>query len=200
MTRGAQWIAGDARPSIAASTALGLGQVLSREFKEWRTRALDFGPSLAAPGVAEAVWRELTGPASEPEIAFRQEEGLPDATERWLRLGRSLVPLAGQAQPFVVRPQGVYLITGGLGGIGLRLAEWLRNSQPEVRLVLVGRTPLPPRSGWEGYLRGAAAARSASPPAPCVAGADVGRPDRNRPDRSRGRDLSGGGCQRAGLC
>ena len=43
-----------------------------------------------------------------------------------------------------LKPRGVYLITGGLGGIGLTLARWLA-ANTSARLMLTARTPLPPR-------------------------------------------------------
>jgi acyl transferase domain-containing protein/SAM-dependent methyltransferase len=42
---------------------------------------------------------------------------------------------------------GVYLVTGGMGGLGLALARRLWETV-RARLVLVGRTLLPPRSEW----------------------------------------------------
>jgi 6-methylsalicylic acid synthase len=46
------------------------------------------------------------------------------------------------------RPDGTYLITGGLGGLGLEVARYLVDRGAR-RLVLVGRRGLPPRSEWE---------------------------------------------------
>jgi NAD(P)-dependent dehydrogenase (short-subunit alcohol dehydrogenase family)/aryl carrier-like protein len=46
-----------------------------------------------------------------------------------------------------LRPGGVYLLTGGLGGIGLAMAGYLARTV-QARLVLVGRTGLPPREEW----------------------------------------------------
>ncbi len=46
-----------------------------------------------------------------------------------------------------LRRHGVYLITGGLGGLGLALAACLAR-QWQARLVLIGRTALPPRAQW----------------------------------------------------
>jgi NAD(P)-dependent dehydrogenase (short-subunit alcohol dehydrogenase family) len=45
----------------------------------------------------------------------------------------------------------VYLITGGLGGIGLAIAEYLA-TQVSARLVLVGRTRLPEANDWDLWL------------------------------------------------
>lgn len=51
-----------------------------------------------------------------------------------------------------VRRHGVYLITGGLGGIGLVTAEYLARTA-KAKLILVGRTALPPAGEWDGWLR-----------------------------------------------
>ena len=48
-----------------------------------------------------------------------------------------------------LRPRGVYLITGGLGGIGLAFARCLAE-RVQARLVLVGRSRLPARDEWPG--------------------------------------------------
>jgi 6-methylsalicylic acid synthase len=45
------------------------------------------------------------------------------------------------------RAGGTYLITGGLGAIGLEVARWLVDRGAR-RLVLAGRRGLPPRSDW----------------------------------------------------
>lgn len=53
------------------------------------------------------------------------------------------------------RPQGTYLITGGLGVLGLATAEFLAENGAR-RLVLLSRRPLPPRATWgkvEGSLQ-----------------------------------------------
>jgi amino acid adenylation domain-containing protein len=55
------------------------------------------------------------------------------------------------AIPSRLRPGGVYLITGGLGGIGFVLAEHLVKTV-KARLILTGRTPLPPRDQWQQWL------------------------------------------------
>ncbi len=50
-----------------------------------------------------------------------------------------------------IRKDGVYLITGGLGGIGYVLALELANRY-QAKLVLINRTPLPDRSEWADWL------------------------------------------------
>jgi acyl transferase domain-containing protein/acyl carrier protein len=50
-----------------------------------------------------------------------------------------------------LKPRGVYLITGGLGGIGLVLAEHLAH-QVQAKLVLTGRSDFPRPGQWEQWL------------------------------------------------
>lgn len=45
------------------------------------------------------------------------------------------------------RPEGTYLITGGLGALGLKVATWLVDKGAR-RVVLVSRRSLPPRHEW----------------------------------------------------
>ncbi len=61
------------------------------------------------------------------------------------RLG-SLGPAAGT--PMECSPAGSYLITGGTGALGLRMAERLADLGAR-RLVLLSRSGLPPRADWD---------------------------------------------------
>jgi phthiocerol/phenolphthiocerol synthesis type-I polyketide synthase A len=65
-------------------------------------------------------------------------------------LAAALAPLSGEStrEPLRCRPEGAYLITGGLGELGLLMADWLVDRGAR-RLVLAGRTALPPRRGWD---------------------------------------------------
>ncbi|MFW0151011.1 beta-ketoacyl synthase N-terminal-like domain-containing protein [Mycobacterium sp. smrl_JER01] len=47
------------------------------------------------------------------------------------------------------RPDAAYLITGGMGVLGLLMADWLADRGAR-RVVLAGRTALPPRRQWDG--------------------------------------------------
>jgi len=50
-----------------------------------------------------------------------------------------------------LKERGVYLVTGGLGGIGLVLARYLAQ-QVKARLILTGRSVFPPRQEWDQWL------------------------------------------------
>ncbi len=51
------------------------------------------------------------------------------------------------------RDSGVYMITGGFGGIGLTVAEELVR-KTKAKIVLLARSGLPERTDWADYLRG----------------------------------------------
>ncbi|MBV8349881.1 MAG: KR domain-containing protein, partial [Mycolicibacterium sp.] len=51
------------------------------------------------------------------------------------------------------RPDAAYLITGGMGALGLLIASWLADHGAR-HLLLAGRTPLPPRPEWDRDVTG----------------------------------------------
>ena len=61
----------------------------------------------------------------------------------------------GPAGPATIKRNGTYLVTGGLSGLGLRVAEWLAQ-RGAGRLVLIGRRG--PTDEWSPRLSGCAAA------------------------------------------
>ena len=65
-------------------------------------------------------------------------------------LAPELVPLADEPvrEPLRCRTDAAYLVTGGLGALGLLMATWLADHGAR-RILLAGRTPLPPRSEWD---------------------------------------------------
>lgn len=65
-------------------------------------------------------------------------------------LAPALVPVSGQPvrEPLRCRPDAAYLITGGMGALGLLMADWLADHGAR-RLILLGRTALPPRPEWD---------------------------------------------------
>ncbi|MCL5260278.1 MAG: amino acid adenylation domain-containing protein [Gammaproteobacteria bacterium] len=52
----------------------------------------------------------------------------------------------------ILKDGGVYIVTGGLGGIGSVLAENLAEKAKNAKIVLIGRTKLPEKSFWANYI------------------------------------------------
>jgi NAD(P)-dependent dehydrogenase (short-subunit alcohol dehydrogenase family) len=94
------------------------------------------------PQIGQLVAEITTGA---PIAAYRRGH-------RWLE---SLEPVrlneVGVRGPSRLRDRGVYLITGGLGGVGLTLADYLARAV-RARLVLIGRHGLPDRTDWASYV------------------------------------------------
>ncbi len=102
--------------------------------------------SWQADALFEQLLGEISGTGSEPIVALRGHQ-------RWVQTWEPMAlpePAAGAGR---LRQQGVYLITGGLGGIGLGIAEHLARTL-QARLVLVGRSGLPARERWPELLAG----------------------------------------------
>ncbi|HEX6911178.1 MAG TPA: SDR family NAD(P)-dependent oxidoreductase, partial [Longimicrobium sp.] len=84
------------------------------------------------------------------------EDGAADVAwrgrRRWERFFGPLPAAQAPAEPAVrLRDGGVYLLTGGLGGMGLTLARLLAE-RVRARLVLTGRSALPERDAWDAVL------------------------------------------------
>ena len=94
--------------------------------------------------VVEQVEREVLQPPNNEVIAYRHGQ-------RYVQKYVRRKPRSGAA-PTRLKHRGVYLITGGLGGIGLTFAEHLA-AKYQARLVLLGRSELPERAGWDVWIK-----------------------------------------------
>ncbi|WP_071187591.1 SDR family NAD(P)-dependent oxidoreductase [Trichormus sp. NMC-1] len=89
---------------------------------------------------------EFSAFTSEPEVAYRNGQRLVSRLQK-----TDFAEQEQQELPF--KKGGVYLITGGLGGIGVKIAKYLLEHY-QARLLLIGRTPLPDESSWKNYQEG----------------------------------------------
>ncbi|MCC6750534.1 MAG: SDR family NAD(P)-dependent oxidoreductase [Deltaproteobacteria bacterium] len=138
VTEGAQAVRGDEPLAGAVDAALwGLGRVLSREHPQLFGALIDLDPA-DRPRSLDGLLAELAAPDGEDQLALRGE------TRFVLRL-RPLDLAEQPRRPLPVAADGSYLITGGLGGLGLLFAEWLA-AQGARQLVLVGRRPPSPEA------------------------------------------------------
>jgi amino acid adenylation domain-containing protein len=129
---------------------LGPCRVLPQEIPRLDCRSLDVAVApddLADPALAARVLAEFAAPGPAPVAALR-------GAHRWVE-AFAPAALAADAAPRL-RRGGVVLVTGGLGGLGLAVAEHLVRTAG-ARLVLVGRSALPEPSEWQRWLAEAAA-------------------------------------------
>ncbi|RRR73825.1 MAG: SDR family NAD(P)-dependent oxidoreductase, partial [Candidatus Viridilinea halotolerans] len=129
VTQGAQAVTGSEAVQPLAALLWGLGRVAAREHAEFWGGLVDLDPTEAAELAATHLLAALLANDGEPEVALRQGQ-------RWVsRLERRTLPVA---QSLPLHADATYMITGGLGGLGRTVADWL--VQQGVRhLVLLGR-------------------------------------------------------------
>jgi acyl transferase domain-containing protein/acyl carrier protein len=142
VTRGAQAAGEAALPvNVAQAPLWGMGRVIAQEHAAFWGGLIDLEPG-TSPHDADShrLWAEISNPDGEDQIAFRQ------GRRHVGRLVRKRQP-AVQPPPIAWPTDGSYLITGGLGDLGLGVARWMVK-QGARRLILLGRTKLPPRSSW----------------------------------------------------
>ena len=98
-------------------------------------------PSRGAGAPAAArLFAEIFSATTDEVVAYR-------GATRWMPAFEQIA-LPNGATPPRLRERGVYLITGGLGGIGLTLAADLARFH-QARLVLISRSGFPDRSQWD---------------------------------------------------
>ncbi len=130
------------------ATLLGPTRVIPQEMAGLLCRAVDVVvpevKSAAEDELAAALRAELAAGGDEPVVAWRDGERFVQGFE-----ARRLEAAEGAASR--LREEGVYLLTGGLGGLGLVIAEHLAKTV-KARLVLTGRSAVPGREGWDAWL------------------------------------------------
>jgi acyl transferase domain-containing protein/acyl carrier protein len=148
VTSGMQDVVGNGDIEPAKAAVLGLVKVAGKEFDHISCRSVDIDVTAATAGLiaAQLLAETTAGPGSE-QAAYR-------GRKRWTWTYSAVRPQAPAGAPAVLKDRGVYVITGGLGGLGLVLAQQLA-SLAQARLVLVGRAGLPDRDDWAALLAGA---------------------------------------------
>ena len=141
VTRGAQSVALNetdspsqadlAQTALAQATLWGMGKVITLEHPEFGCVGVDLDPtSLSIRDDVQRLLAEINSNSGEAQVAFRGQS-------RYVaRLMRSQAPIT---QTFEVRAQRSYLITGGLGGLGLLVARFLVE-RGALHLVLLARS------------------------------------------------------------
>jgi acyl transferase domain-containing protein len=133
-------------PESAMATAL--IKVIAKEYANIKPTAVDMdfasAGSHAREEALEMLAQEIAGENPDPRqpvIAYRGRERMVQAFEE--------LPLPQMEEtPALLKENGVYLITGGVSGIGLELADYLAR-QMNARLALLRRSPFPGKDLWE---------------------------------------------------
>jgi acyl transferase domain-containing protein/acyl carrier protein len=129
------------------ATMLGACKVIAQEYLNIDCRSIDVVFPEPAPGqqsrIADQILAEIGAKPDQPAVAYRGAHRLVQCFEK--------VEFRSDDPVRSLRENGIYLITGGLGSVGLQLAEHLARTV-KAKLALLGRSPFPERDEWESRL------------------------------------------------
>ncbi len=142
-------IAGETVNHPLKALAIGPCRVIGKELPAVRARFVDLRLPAAAgelPALAAQLIAEARVVNDDTLVAYR-------GAHRWAEAFDPLpLPPAADGLRERLRSGGVYLITGGVSGLGLFFAGEIARSAERVTLVLTGRGALPERADWDGWL------------------------------------------------
>ncbi len=130
------------------ATTPGLCNVLTKEYPHLHCRCIDVALTSTAKeehrSIAQCCLAELHSSLTDEVVAYR-------AGHRWLPVFDPIPLKKATHKSVPLRENGIYLITGGLGGLGHQLAEYLAKTW-RATLILIGRTAFPAREQWSQWL------------------------------------------------
>jgi acyl transferase domain-containing protein/thioesterase domain-containing protein/acyl carrier protein len=138
-----QQVADESVRNPARAVLLGPARVLDKELPGFASKSvdLDFNGGNATECATHLI-AEMKSAHENATVAWRQGQRFVETLEPY--------QLPDAPQRRLVR-KGVYLITGGLGALGLTVAEHLAR-EFQARLVLVSRSTFSPEAQWETAL------------------------------------------------
>jgi acyl-CoA synthetase (AMP-forming)/AMP-acid ligase II/thioesterase domain-containing protein/NAD(P)-dependent dehydrogenase (short-subunit alcohol dehydrogenase family)/acyl carrier protein len=136
----AQPTAASDRVAAEKIPVLGLVKAASQEMPWLDCRHIDLTTDSVEQNINH-ILRELQIAQTEREVAYRNGQRLVPCLEKvdWSQEVK---------QPLAFKQGGMYVISGGLGGIGVEIAKYLLETY-SARLLLLGRVALPERNTWE---------------------------------------------------
>jgi acyl transferase domain-containing protein len=137
-------VAGEAVYAPVRATVMGPVRTIPHEYPAFSSRCIDIELRFEMPErVVQTLFDECQSKIADTVVAFR-------GGYRWVQTFAPM-PLPQATCAPRLRDDGAYLITGGLGGIGLALARYLATNC-RAKLVLVSRSPFPARRAWNTWL------------------------------------------------
>lgn len=147
VSSGMQQIAGEILSHPVKALLLGPCRVIPQELPRFNCCSVDIAP----PGRESWQWNEFIellaaealSRSDDEVVAYRGGERMVETFDK--------VDLRCKGIRSPLRDQGTYLITGGLGGLGLVVADYLVK-QVGANVVLTGRTQFPSSEQWDEWL------------------------------------------------
>ncbi|WP_058303549.1 type I polyketide synthase [Gorillibacterium timonense] len=128
----------DLNPCAAA--LFGLGSVVGREYSFLPCRSIDVDHHTEWTSLVHEIVAKV------PLNSVTYRNGIRYSSEL-----AEIPPSGSSERNITLKKDGAYLISGGLGGVGLTLAGYL-SAMEKVHLILLQRTPFPERRQWQAIL------------------------------------------------
>jgi acyl transferase domain-containing protein/acyl carrier protein len=148
VSNGMQQVAGEPLTHPTKALLLGPCKIIPREMRDFTCRSVDIAPpeptSWQWDALIESLAAEALTRSEDDVVAYRGSERLIETFEK-------VVLRSDGARESPIRNHGTYLVTGGLGGLGLVVADCLVR-RAGANVVLTGRTQLPPEAQWDQWL------------------------------------------------
>ncbi|MDF2882506.1 MAG: beta-ketoacyl synthase family proteinphosphopantetheine-containing protein [Clostridiaceae bacterium] len=119
----------------------GMVKALTYEYPNHVFRAIDIDETTEV----DCIINEINNINMSRSIAFRNGK-------RYIEQMQQTQQYNLADEPINLKESGVYVITGGTGGIGLEIAKYLA-SKSNIRLALINRSNMPGRNEWENIVR-----------------------------------------------
>ena len=133
----------DSQIACEKAPVLGLIKTMTQELPWLDCRHVDVTADRNEVNAAH-ILQEIWTARRDREVAYRHGQRLVPRLEK-VNFGHE------EKQEIPFKHGGMYLLSGGLGGIGVEIAKYLLKHY-QARLLLVGRTPLPERSTWDNHV------------------------------------------------
>jgi len=127
----------DALIQPGQAALVGLWRVAALEHEQHRLRCLEHDDQTSA----DALLAEMTDPTRPALVAYRASRAFVPQLEA------AEIDVTGQEE-LPLPEDGVVLVAGGTGALGMEVAGWLARRGVK-RLALLGTRPIPPRPSWE---------------------------------------------------
>ncbi len=118
------------------ATIFGLGKTINWEYPNIRCRCIDIDDATTGNDIV----LELNNKSKDYMIAFRERQ-------RYVEIIDKVNTDKLEIKEFTIKEQGVYIIAGGAGGLGIEVAKFLA-SKNSINLIFINRSCFPERNNW----------------------------------------------------
>jgi acyl transferase domain-containing protein len=146
VTNNSHFVLGNEELNLSTASLLGALKVIPKEFKNIQCVNIDL--SISDRADHDAACGVLLNFISQSEIKNSTEIAVRNNylwTPAYEKLTYDQIKSGHEVQ---FKDDGVYLITGGLGEVGMLIAENIASSTKNAKIILIGRTTFPDRETW----------------------------------------------------